>query len=169
MSKSKFRKLLSLILVVVMTMTLFAVAGCGGNETTAKPAETTAPGETDGGNDNSGDEEVTLSFYSWWADAEQDMGKALIADFEAQNPGIKIEPTFIDVDDYLSKLNALVAADTMPDVYYMNEYLVSDWGNAGVSADLAPLFDKIGVNADETWVESALYKSGDNLYGINYG
>jgi multiple sugar transport system substrate-binding protein len=57
----------------------------------------------------------------------------------------------------------------MPDVYYMNEYLVSDWGNAGVSADLAPLFDKIGVNADETWVESALYKSDDKLYGINYG
>lgn len=117
----------------------------------------------------SGGEEVTLSFYSWWADAEQQMGNALIEAFEEKYPNIHVKPTYIADSDYLSKLNTLVAADSMPDVYYLNEYLVNDWGAAGVSADLAPVFGKIGVNADEIWVDTALYKSGDSLYGINYG
>jgi multiple sugar transport system substrate-binding protein len=76
---------------------------------------------------------------------------------------------YIAESEYLSKINTLLAADNMPDVFYINEFLVNDWGTSGNSADLKPLFDEIGVDADETWVDTALYKVDDSIYGINYG
>lgn len=115
------------------------------------------------------EEKVTLTMYSWWADAEQAMGDALIAAYEEAHPNVDIEVTYVAESEYLSKINTLVAADSLPDVFYLNEYLVNDWGNAGISADLAPVFEEIGVNANETWVDTALYTSGDSIYGINYG
>lgn len=114
-------------------------------------------------------EEVTLTFYTWWADAEQNMGNALIEAFEEKYPNIHIDVNYIAESDYLSKINTLLAADSMPDVFYLNEYLVNDWGTSGNSADLTPLFEQLGINADETWVDTALYKVDDALYGINYG
>lgn len=115
------------------------------------------------------EEKITLTMYSWWADAEQAMGDALIAAYEESHPNVDIEVTYVAEAEYLSKINTLVAAESLPDVYYLNEYLVNDWGNAGISADLKPLFDEIGVNANDTWVDTALYTSGDSIYGINYG
>ena len=115
------------------------------------------------------DEEVTLTFYTWWADAEQNMGNALIEAFEEQYPNIHIDVNYIAESDYLSKINTLLAADSMPDVFYINEYLVNDWGTTGNSADLAPLFAELGINADDVWVDTALYKVDDSIYGINYG
>lgn len=115
------------------------------------------------------EDDVTLTFYTWWADAEQTMGDALIEQFESEYPNIHIDVNYIAESDYLSKINTLLAADSMPDVFYLNEYLVTDWGTTGNTLDLNPLFDQIGVNADDTWVDTALYKNEDALYGINYG
>ncbi len=149
-----FKKSLSILLVMILS---FSLTACSSKKAT----------DTDAG--ESSDEPVEISFYSWWADAEQEMGNALIESFEKENPNIKVNATYISEADYLSKLNALVAADSMPDVYYLNEFLVNEWGNAGVSADLVPLFDKIGVDYNKTWIDTALYKSNNSIYGINYG
>ncbi len=115
------------------------------------------------------EEDVTLTFYTWWADAEQAMGNALIEQFEAEHPNIHIDVNYIAESEYLSKINTMLAAKSLPDVLYLNEYLVIDWGTTGNTLDLAPEFEKIGVNADDVWVDTALYKSDDSLYGINYG
>ncbi|HIU76192.1 MAG TPA: sugar ABC transporter substrate-binding protein, partial [Candidatus Pelethocola excrementipullorum] len=157
------KKMVSILLAASMFASV--LAGCGGN---GGPSNVESSGQ---GSESKGDDgdQVTISFYSWWADAEQQMGNALIEAFEKEHPNIKVEPTYIAESDYLSKLNTLVAADNMPDVYYLNEYLVTDWGISGVSADINPLFDEIGVNPEDIWLETALHKSDDNLYGINYG
>lgn len=159
------KKWLSLFMVMMMIAASFAVIGCADEEVSDDP-DTNGEDPID---DPNGDDEVTLSYYTWWADAEQAMGEALVEQFEDEHPNVKVDASYIDVDHYLSNLNTLVAADNEPDVYYLNEYLVHDWGNAGVSADLAPIFDEIGIDAHDLWVESALYQSDDAIYGINYG
>lgn len=138
------KKILSIIMTAAMASTMFTVPAVA-------------------------EEKVTLTMYSWWADAEQTMGDALIAAYEESHPNVDIEVTYVAEAEYLSKINTLVAAESLPDVFYLNEYLVNDWGNAGISADLTPFFEELGINADETWVDTALYKNGDSLYGINYG
>lgn len=161
------KKVISVLLTAAMAVSL--LAGCGGSGDAGDSSAGSSTAGSSGAESSADGEDVTLSFYTWWADAEQNMGNALIEQFEDEHPNIHIEPTYIAEADYLSKINTLIAAKSMPDVFYINEYLVNDWGTSGNSADLAPLFDEIGVNEDEIWVDTALYKDGDHLYGINYG
>lgn len=168
--RSGFMKKKLVSILVAAAMVAGSLAGCGGAGGSSEGTSgQTAESKGDSASSGENGEQVTLSFYSWWADAEQQMGNALIEAFEKEHPNIKVEPTYIAESDYLSKLNTLVAADSMPDVYYLNEYLVTDWGESGVSADIAPLFDELGVKTGDIWIDTALHKSGDHLYGINYG
>ncbi len=163
------KKAVCILLSATMIISLSACSNSKGTQNstnaTMGSSSSTADSNTSGGSG----EKVTISFYSWWADAEQEMGNALIDAFEKKYPNINVEPTYIAQSDYLSKLNTLVAADTLPDVYYLNEYLINDWGSSGVSADLTSEFKKMNINPEDKWIDTALYKSGDALYGINYG
>ncbi|MCI9135368.1 MAG: sugar ABC transporter substrate-binding protein [Lachnospiraceae bacterium] len=164
MKKAKITSML-----LALTMAVGLLAGCQ-KSTPETPARDNPAAETkDQQSVESQGENVTLSFYTWWADAEQAMSNALIESFEKEHPNIHIEATYIAESDYLSKINTLIAANSMPDVYFINEYLVNDWGVSGHSADLNPYLNELGINADEIWVDTALYKSNDALYGINYG
>lgn len=90
--------------------------------------------------DNSG-EEVTLTFWSWLP--TNDQSDALIDGFEEANPGIKIEYTRTEQDDFFEKLQVAMASGTGPDLYgmttgpMMNQY-------AKFSADMRE-------TADEYW------------------
>jgi multiple sugar transport system substrate-binding protein len=107
-----------------------------------------------------------VSIYTWWGDSERTMGEALVADFQAAHPDIKVEKNFI-VAEYLSKLNTMMASGSPPDVFYLNEYLLNEWGEKGAVEDLYPYFQKAGIDADKFYVSSALYKTGNHLWGIN--
>jgi multiple sugar transport system substrate-binding protein len=114
-----------------------------------------------------GTPQKTVVFYSWWADAERSMGEALVADFEAANPGIKVEQNYIAYADYLSKINTMVASNGTPDVFYLNEYLITEWGEKGVVEDMLPFYKAKGIEPEKFFVDSALYTSGGHLWGVN--
>jgi multiple sugar transport system substrate-binding protein len=61
----------------------------------------------------------------------------------------------------------MMASGNPPDVFFLNEYLLNEWGEKGAVEDLYPYFNKAGINPDQFYVSSALYKTGNHLWGIN--
>jgi multiple sugar transport system substrate-binding protein len=108
----------------------------------------------------------TLTLYTWWADAERTMGEALVADFEAAHPNVRVEQNHNNTE-YLSRINTMMASGSPPDVFFLNEYLLNEWGEKGAVEDLYPYFSRAGIDPDQFYVGSALYKTGNHLWGIN--
>lgn len=60
-------------------------------------------------------DQVTLSFWSWLPTTDQ--SEEMIAEFEKQNPDIKIDYTRTEQDDYFEKLQVAMASGTGPDLF----------------------------------------------------
>jgi multiple sugar transport system substrate-binding protein len=110
----------------------------------------------------------TLSLYTWWGDSERTMGEALVADFEASHPNVKVEQNY-NSTEYLSRINTMMASGSPPDIYYLNEYLINEWGEKGVAEDLMPHFQKAGVDPAKYYLPTGLYQTGNSIWGINFG
>ncbi len=86
------------------------LAACGGDN---KDEGNGGATEGSGGGDN-----VTLD---WWHNSNNDPGKGyyekVAADFEAANPGVKIEISALAHEDMLTKLDAAFQTGDAPDVY----------------------------------------------------
>ena len=102
------KKILSMMLVAAMTVG--TLAGCGsnsGNGNSEKGTDTTA----DAG------EEVTIQFMHMQVEQErQDVIAKLIEEFEAENPGIKVEQMPTNEDDYDTKITSLGGTGVLPAV-----------------------------------------------------
>jgi multiple sugar transport system substrate-binding protein len=142
-------KKLLIVLLAVMVAAQFTFAG-GRNQSGGS-----------GGKQN-------ISIYTWWGDSERTMGEAMIADFEKTHPNISIEQNHNNTE-YLSRINTLMASGSLPDVFYLNEYLINEWGEKGATADLYPYFQKAGIDPDKFYTPAALYKTGNHIWGINFG
>jgi multiple sugar transport system substrate-binding protein len=153
------RKALRVALSAILTFSLTACGGTAVSEVAESPEaeESAAEDAADG----------ELVFYTWWADAERSMGEALIADFEAQNPGVAVQQNYIAYNDYLSKLNTMVATNSTPDVFFIQEYLANKWGEKGVTADLTPFYAAAGVNPYEFYIDNAVYSTQGKIWCVN--
>lgn len=122
--KKRMKKLLALVMATAMTLT---IAGCGGTTastdqepeaadtvetTTTETTETTDASET-----STSEEDVTLTFWSWLP--TNDQSEEMIAGFESENPGIKIEYIRTEQEDFFEKLQVAMASGTGPDLYGM--------------------------------------------------
>ena len=101
--------------------------------------------------DSSKQTEITLWTYpigGWGTQATVD---ALIADFEAANPGIKVKVEFIDYQNGDDKVNTALEGGTAPDIIMEGpERLVANWGAKGKMVNIADMFDatdKAEINA----------------------
>jgi multiple sugar transport system substrate-binding protein len=124
-----------------------------------------AGGKQQGQNGGAGQTKVVE--YTWWSDAERAMGEALVADFEKAYPNIKVEQNYIAYNDYHSRINTMIASGSTPDIMYLNEFLVNEWGEKGVTADLVPYYRDKGIDPKTFYVDSALYITGGKLWGVN--
>ena len=101
----KRKQILALLMTGAM---LFSLSGCvasGNNK------------ESSDGSSTSEDGTVTLSFWSWLPTTEQ--SDDMIEAFEKENPGIKIDYTRTEQDDFFEKLQVAMASGTGPDLYGM--------------------------------------------------
>ena len=65
--------------------------------------------------------QTNLTYYSFTTDAtHMDDMKALIATFEKDNPGVKINLVTAPFDSYFTKLQTDIAAGSAPDVFDLN-------------------------------------------------
>ncbi len=152
--------------------------GCGSSTGTAGGAGSAAAGGTDAAADagqadagtdkSSSGKKKTVTFYMWAADAEQEFDKAIVAQYEKEHPDIDIEENYIPYAEYLSKINTMAAAGSMPDIFNLPEGNVFEWGEKGALLDLKPLYDEAGVKPSDVSVDSAIFATDDNVWSVGY-
>lgn len=161
-------KLVKRILATAMSCTLiFMLASCGGGggntgNTGSTGSAPPASGGGSGSDASAGD--VTIN---WWVGTwkyEDGRAQKLVEDFEAANPGIKVEITPVAFEGLKEKLLSTLMAKQGPDVMNM----ASAWGKAmaatGSLMDMGPVIDEIG--------RDKFYEAGfewTKLDGVEYG
>jgi len=133
-------------MLFVFVIASMALAACGGGAP-AGPAE--------------------ITFMMWGAPEEQTVWQAVVDDFQAANPNIKVKVEVSDWDSYWTKLNTLIAGGTPPDVFAMDAPLYLDWQSRGALLNLQPYIDKTPGFLDGVYPQTlSAYKVGDGYYGL---
>lgn len=98
------------LVVIVAALGLLAACTGGGEDGEAETGATGATGGPAG--------PVTLTMWHGYTDAEADSLTSLLADWNAANPDIKIEPLFVNNDKALQKLTVALQGGEPPDITY---------------------------------------------------
>ena len=129
------KKIVAGIAVLLCLATVFA----GGNKD--KAAAGSASGVT----------EISLWTYPIGNWGDQKTVDALLADFHAANPGIKVTVDYLTYADGDDKVNTAIEGGAAPDLIMEGpERLVANWGAKGKMVDISDLFDatdKAEINA----------------------
>ena len=137
--KTIMKKYFALLLALVMTLSLFSCS-----------VEQEAEGG-EGEGDASAATEITLWTYPIGGWGDQATVDALIADFEAANPGIKVKVEYLTYADGDDKVNTAIEGNAAPDLIMEGpERLVANWGAKGKMVNIADLYDatdKSEINA----------------------
>ena len=164
----KLRRLMALTTAVVMAASLTA---CGGQK-----AETNTQMADSGKESAASGEQITLRMAWWGSQTSHDATNKVIEMYEEQNPNVHIEAEFYDFDSYFTKLDTLVAADDVWDIFQMGgnfpKYINSiepmdsyiEAGTIDVS-DTTENFLATTRDNDGTQVGISI---GTNTYGIAY-
>lgn len=119
------RKTQILVTALVIFTSLLAACAPTAPAATEAPAQPAAPTQAPAATQAPA-EPVTVTFWKApHSEKEAEIWKSIIADFEAQNPGIKIEHVITPWDSWDEKYTSGFAGDTPPDVSYM-----VDWWSA---------------------------------------
>ncbi|MCB9159930.1 MAG: sugar ABC transporter substrate-binding protein [Caldilineaceae bacterium] len=141
-------RILGLFVVVAMLTAL--VAGCAAPAApAAAPADEGAAAPAEGAAEASG-ETVTLEFTQWWEpELPEGSFRALMDEFEAQNPGIKVELISGPYSTTKEQVVAGAVAGTMSDVVGLDGAWVSDFVKQGSLASLTQLMADAGFDDSE--------------------
>lgn len=124
----KKRKTTALLLSAVMTAAV--VTGCsskGDTTDTNQAADSSSDTET-GKKDTASGEKVEISFWDNNADTVRtEIFKKIIADFEAENPNIKVNFVPVPADQAKSKYDVAIQGGTAPDCGIVSQYWMSDF------------------------------------------
>lgn len=173
----KKKKLLALLVGLSVICTgCGGGAGSGANTDSDNTAATNDGAATSDGTqttdsesaDSSSDGKKVVSFYSWAGDSEQEFEKAIVAQYEKEHPDVDIQENYIPYAEYLSKINTMAAANSMPDIFKLPEGNVFEWGEKGVLLDLKPLYEEAGVQPSDIAVESTIFATDENLWSVGY-
>lgn len=144
----KLKKIMSMLLTGMLVAGLLAGCGSGSTESAAdtsesESAEESAAESTAEGTEESAEagDEITLTFWSWLPTTDQ--ADEMIAAFEEANPGIKIDYTRTEQDDYLEKLQVAMASGTGPDLFGLTTGTVAE--------QYAPFAEDMSSLADTYW------------------
>ncbi len=78
---------------------------------------------------------ITLQYWSWGSSAKK-QNEEIIAKFEAENPGVKVELMTLEPTEYWVKLRLLANQGKLPDVFNMSSGFLEEWAKAGFVKDL---------------------------------
>lgn len=172
MKKKILAVLMSCILVTGM------LAGCGsdasgtaeGGQADSNAAEETqAENGTDGAAEAADGEVVTISLIGWEASAlETEAINNGIAQFEEQNPNIKVNYTTVPSgSSYSAKLLSSAASGTLPDVMFMESMSYRTFAYKDTLMDLTEKFD--GSFSLDDFVESSqnIMNVDGKIYGVS--
>lgn len=155
----KFKQLMALCLTGIMTVSLTA---CSDSNKTSGPA------------DSSG--QITLRMAWWGSQTRHDATNEVIKMYEAQHPEVNIEAEFYDFDSYFTKLDTLVAADDVWDIYqlggnfpkYSNHIEPLDAYIKNNTIDVSDTTDNFLTTTQDISGTQMGISIGTNTYGIAY-
>ena len=112
-------------------------------------------------------ENVKLTFVYWGSPNEDLAMKEAFKGFEAANPGITVEPMYIQGDisgtEYAAKLRAMAQTNTLPDLGYFRPEHFGEFASAGYMLDLTTLVQKENLTKD--YLPQVWLKVGNKIYG----
>ncbi|WGV61430.1 extracellular solute-binding protein [Brevibacillus brevis] len=147
MKQFRFRYVASLVLTSVMVVT-----GCSSGGT-----------ETESVDGQGGGQQVTLSMHSWRVEDTEGY-KAIIKDFEADHPNIKIDFKPFKATEYNTILNTALQSDSGPDILQLRPYAP---GIALAEAGhLEPLDNVPGISTIPKDVLAAATGKDGKVYGV---
>jgi multiple sugar transport system substrate-binding protein len=120
-----------------------------------------------GGGGQSGGGTASISFMGWGSPSEQEIFKQMIADFQKANPGVKVQYNGMPSDDFVVKLQAMVAGRNLPDAFYLPGDSFMAWVSAGQLLDLTPYIEKSpAFDVKNVWPAAVnLYRYDGNRTG----
>jgi ABC-type glycerol-3-phosphate transport system substrate-binding protein len=123
--------------VVIVCLLLAVVAGCS-NGTNESSTNNSSDKTKDASNaPSTSNEEVTIQFFhTTWVPGMLKILDDAIADFEAKNPGIKIQQTRSSWTDAPSQLMTSIMGGTPPDLIMCNPPMVAQFRGMNALADL---------------------------------
>ena len=92
-------------LLAALTATTLVVAGCG--------TDANGGGSSSSGSSSSGSSS-TIQIWEGWTGQEAKTFSHLVSEYEAQHPGQKVQPLFVNNDDTLQKVLTAVKAAARP-------------------------------------------------------
>lgn len=137
------KKRIALILVLTLVVSMFAA--CAAKSGTDTPAPTGTPQTTPAPTQGSSSDEVTLEFYIW-DEVQATAAQQMIDLFHESHPNINVELTVIPWDQYIPKMQTVLANHTGPDICWLNTSLGSQYIPAGGLEDLSPLAARDGYD-----------------------
>lgn len=115
------KKLISLALATVMTVTL--LSGCGNktdhSSTSTDTTKTDTSQETE--TTDTAQEPVTIKVAGWSMEANKNYAPKLVEEFEKKNSNIKVELIDIPSDDYTNKLSIMLNGASELDAFWIKD------------------------------------------------
>jgi multiple sugar transport system substrate-binding protein len=119
-------------------------------------ALTACGSDSDGGES---DGNVTLNF-TWWGGAERaERYEAAIDLFEQENPGIEVQSSFAEFQDYWTQRSTDATSGQLPDVMQMDVSRLLEYANSSLLYDMTEFTD--GGPLDVSTIDEALLASGE--------
>jgi len=81
--------------------------------------------------------ETTITFWGWQGELENAWLTHLIPDFEAANPGIKVDLVMMPWQQYWQKVQTSMASDTLPDLMTMSVAYLDLYAKNGALMDIS--------------------------------
>jgi len=156
------KKTISIILALLMLLS--TLAACAGNNSTPSPSSNT-PASADNTSTPAADEGKSLVIWvekSFSEDVDKLLNDRITAFSEEYNVDVKAE--FISATDYMTKLNAAVEAENVPDITLMNPYKTVSYYPNNPFTDVTDLVEEI--HANRPMYEAAV--NGTKIEGVNY-
>ena len=114
---------------------LLVFAGCNGGTKINNPNGGTS------GKNNTG-KQTEIVFSNWGDSEEKKIFENVFDKFMADNPDIKVKYLYIPHSEYITKLNAMAATKTLPDIGQMIEFNSLQWAENEMFVDVRHLYDE---------------------------
>ena len=156
------RKVLALVLALCIVLSLAACTGGEDPDPTKAPDPSEKPQETQNQPEQPGTNDLTanlvLATYPVGKMTDQATMNALIADFNAVYPNVKIEVNYLDYTNGDQTVNGMIEGNAAPDLIFEGpERLVANWGAKGLLVDLK---DLLPANTYDVTVSSCTNAAG---------
>jgi multiple sugar transport system substrate-binding protein len=107
-----------------------------------------------------------LKFTYWGSNMEKAAVEQMVAQFEKQNPDIKVEPVQLPYEDYLARVTAMIKKGETPDVGYFPGLQAPLWAQEGKILDLTGLV-QTDPQLSSVLPETIYYYGDRKIGGIN--